>query len=227
MGRSQPLAMTMHGGVSVTVEVRQQSIVERLAAGYADVQAASLEEAIEMAESAKREGRALSIVVLGNMVDALEQALGYGWRPDIVTEMCPCHDPFALIPSGLTLEDAAALLETDRDAYMVASRQSMIRIVRAMTRFQEAGSVVFEYGTFVRKEAVDAGMSKEEAFAYPGCIAEYVRPLFFSSVEVHSAGPVSPAKSLTRGVWMIWHWRCSRMTASSLVGSRHPVIACQ
>ena len=179
MGRSQPLAMTMHGGVSVTVEVRQQSIVERLASGYADVQAASLQEAIDMAESAKREGRALSIVVLGNMVDALEQALDCGWKPDIVTEMCPCHDPFALIPSGLTLEQAAALLETDREAYMATSRQSMIRIVRAMTRLQTNGSIVFEYGTFVRKEAVDAGMSKEEAFAYPGCIAEYVRPLFF------------------------------------------------
>ena len=179
MGRSQPLAMTMHGGVSVTVEVRQKSIDERLANGYADIQAASLEEAIGMADSAQKEGRALSIVVLGNMVEALEQALNYGWKPDIVTEMCPCHDPFALIPAGLSLAEAAELLERDRDAYMAKSRESMKRIVKAMNRFKNKGAVVFEYGTFVRKEAVDAGMSREEAFAYPGCIAEYVRPLFF------------------------------------------------
>lgn len=179
MGRSQPLAMTMHGGVSVTVEVRQKSIDERLANGYADIQAASLEEAIGMADSAQKDGRALSIVVLGNMVEALEQALNYGWKPDIVTEMCPCHDPFALIPAGLSLAEAAELLERDRDAYMAKSRESMKRIVKAMNRFKNEGAVVFEYGTFVRKEAVDAGMSREEAFAYPGCIAEYVRPLFF------------------------------------------------
>ncbi|MEE4149841.1 urocanate hydratase [Pseudomonas viridiflava] len=179
MGRSQPLAMTMHGGVSVTVEVRQKSIDERLANGYADIQAASLEEAIGMANSAQKESRALSIVVLGNMVEALEQALNYGWKPDIVTEMCPCHDPFALIPAGLSLVEAAELLERDRDAYMAKSRESMKRIVKAMNRFKNEGAVVFEYGTFVRKEAVDAGMSREEAFAYPGCIAEYVRPLFF------------------------------------------------
>ncbi|VVP91478.1 Urocanate hydratase [Pseudomonas fluorescens] len=179
MGRSQPLAMTMHGGVSVTVEVRQKSIDERLANGYADIQAASLEEAIGMADSAQKEGRALSIVVLGNMVEALEQALNYGWKPDIVTEMCPCHDPFALIPAGLSLAEAAELLERDRDAYMAKSRESMKRIVKAMNRLKNEGAVVFEYGTFVRKEAVDAGMSREEAFAYPGCIAEYVRPLFF------------------------------------------------
>lgn len=179
MGRSQPLAMSMHGGVSVTVEVRRQSIVERLAAGYADVEASSLAEAIDMAERARSEGRALSIVVEGNMVEALEEALERDWRPDIVTEMCPCHDPYALIPAGLSVAAAQALLAEDRDAYMGRSRASMIRIVRAMNRFQQAGAVVFEYGTFVRKESVDAGLSREEAFAYPGCIAEYLRPLFF------------------------------------------------
>lgn len=178
MGRSQPLAMSMHGGVSVTVEARQATIDARLANGYADVQAPSLEAAIEMAERARRDRRAASIVVLGNLVEALEEALRLGWRPDIVTEMCPCHDPFALVPAGLSVEHAAALLAADRDAYLARSRDSMCRIVRAMTRLRDAGSVVFEYGTFVRKEAMDAGMPRAEAFAYPGCIAEYVRPLF-------------------------------------------------
>ena len=178
MGRSQPLAMTMHGGVSVTVEVRSETIESRLAAGFADVRAATLDEAFERATEAKNERRPLSIVVQGNMVEALDHALATNWRPDIVTEMCPCHDPFALIPAGLEVESALELRKANRDQYLHLSRASMLRIVRAMNAFRERGAVVFEYGTFVRKESVDAGMSPEEAYAYPGCIAEYVRPMF-------------------------------------------------
>lgn len=178
MGRSQPLAMSMHGGVSVVVEVREETIRERLAAGYADVRADSLADAIRLAEEAKRNGRALSIVVRGNMVEALENIEESGWLPDIITEMCPCHDPYALIPADTAVDAALALREGDPDAYLQRSRASMIRIVRAMTRLQKAGAIVFEYGTFVRKESVDAGLSPEEAYAYPGCISEYVRPMF-------------------------------------------------
>ncbi|WP_158903492.1 urocanate hydratase [Burkholderia sp. L27(2015)] len=178
MGRSQPLAMSMHGGVSVVVEVREETIRERLAAGYADVRADSLAEAIRLAEEAKSERRSLSVVVRANLIDALDDIARTGWLPDIVTEMCPCHDPFALIPAGMEVGEALDLRETDRDAYLARSRASMIRIVRAMTQLQKAGAVVFEYGTFVRKESVDAGLSAEEAYAYPGCIAEYVRPMF-------------------------------------------------
>ncbi|AXF12610.1 urocanate hydratase (plasmid) [Paraburkholderia graminis] len=178
MGRSQPLAMSMHGGVSVVVEVREETICERLAAGYADVRVDSLADAIRLAEEAKSERRSLSIVVRANLIDALDDIGQSGWVPDIVTEMCPCHDPFALVPAGMEVAEALDLLVTDRDAYLARSRASMIRIVRAMTRLQKAGAVVFEYGTFVRKESVDAGLSPEEAYAYPGCIAEYVRPMF-------------------------------------------------
>jgi urocanate hydratase len=179
MGRSQPLAMSMHGGVSVTVEVRSATIEERLSGGYADIKAASLAEAIALAEAAKREQRPLSIVVQGNMVEALDEALALDWKPDIITEMCPCHDPYALIPAGLSVREADELRAADRAAYLARSRESMIRIVRAMTKWQSGGAVVFEYGTFVRKESVDAGLSRAEAFAYPGCIAEYIRPMFF------------------------------------------------
>jgi len=131
-----------------------------------------------MADEAKRNGRARSIVVCANMVDALERALALGWQPDIATEMCPCHDPYALIPVGISPSQAVDLRQSDRGAYLSASRASMFRIVRAMNRLQSSGIVAFEYGTFVRKECVDAGMSPAEAFAYPGCIAEFVRPLF-------------------------------------------------
>ena len=178
MGRSQPLATTLQGGISVTVEVRRETVKQRLEAGYADVEARDLADAIRLAELAKKDGKALGIVLCGNMVEVCEEALERGWHPDIVTEMCPCHDPFALIPAGVAPEDAEALRKENRDDYLERSRATMMRMVRAMNRFLDAGCIVFEYGTFVRKECVDAGMSREEAFRYPGCIARYVRPMF-------------------------------------------------
>ena len=178
MGRSQPFAMTLHGGVTVCVEVREGTIDQRIAAGFADVRADNLRQAISLAEEAKAQRRPLAIAVHGNMCDMLEKALGLGWKPDIVTEMCPCHDPFALVPSGLSPEQAASLRESDRDALLARSRATMIRMLRALNNLKDAGCVVFEYGTFIRKECVDAGMSREEAFRLPGCIARYVRPMF-------------------------------------------------
>ena len=178
MGRSQPLATTLQGGISVTVEVREETVKQRLESGYADVEAKDLEDAIRLAEQAKAGGKALGIVLCGNMVEVCEEALERGWKPDIVTEMCPCHDPFALIPVGVSPKDAEALRKQNRDDYLERSRATMMRMVRAMNRFLDAGCIVFEYGTFVRKECVDAGMSRDEAFRYPGCIARYVRPMF-------------------------------------------------
>ena len=178
MGRSQPFAMTLHGGVSVVVEVRPATVRQRLEAGYADVEAADMTEAIRLAGEAKAAGRALGIVVEGNMTEAVEEALARGWRPDIVTEMCPCHDPFALVPAGMGPGQAEGLLKRDRTRYLELSRASMKRILRAMNRFVEAGAVVFEYGTFLRKECVDAGVAREEAFRYPGAVARYIRPMF-------------------------------------------------
>jgi len=179
MGRSQPLAMTMHGGITVCVEVRDEIIKQRIASGYADVHASTLEEAIELAEGAKARKRPLGIALSGNMCDVLEQALALAWRPDVVTEMCPCHDPYALVASGLTPADAVALRARDPDGYLKKSRETMLRMVRSLNSFLDRGIVVFEYGTFIRKECVDAGMPRAEAFRFPGCIARYVRPLFF------------------------------------------------
>ena len=179
MGRSQPLAMTMHGGITVCVEVRDEIIKQRIASGYADVHASTLEEAIELAEGAKARKRPLGIALSGNMCDVLEQALALAWRPDVVTEMCPCHDPYALVASGLTPADAVALRARHPDGYLKKSRETMLRMVRSLNSFLDRGIVVFEYGTFIRKECVDAGMPRAEAFRFPGCIARYVRPLFF------------------------------------------------
>jgi len=179
MGRSQPKAMTMHGGVSVTVEVRREVLDRSIEAGWADVEAAALDEAIAMAGDARGSGKPLAIVVCANMVDMCEEALAKGWIPDIVTEMCPFHDPFAVVPCGLTPGDADALRARSRDVYLAQSRKTILRMVRAMNRFLDAGAQVFEYGTFVRKEAVDAGMPREEAFRYPGFVSRYWRPRLF------------------------------------------------
>ena len=178
MGRSQPFAMSMHGGISICVEVRKETIAARLKANYADVEAADLDDAIRRAETAKAAGTPLGIVLHGNMADILEEALTRGWVPDIATEMCPCHDPYALIPSGMTVKEAEGLRKRDRAAYLSRSRQTMIRILRAMNHYFDKGAVVFEYGTFIRKECVDAGLTHEEAYRYPGCISRYVRPMF-------------------------------------------------
>ena len=178
MGRSQPFAMTLQGGISITVEVRAKTIAQRLAAGYADVEARDLRDALRLADQARSAGKPLGILLLGNMADVCEEALALGWTPDIATEMCPCHDPFAFVPGGVDPLDAVTLRTADRDAYLARSRETMMRLVRAMNRLMEAGAIVFEYGTFVRKECVDAGMDRAEAFRYPGCVARYWRPMF-------------------------------------------------
>ena len=179
MGRSQPKAMTMHGGVSVTVEVRREVVDDKLAQGWADVEAKDLDEAVRMADEAAEAKKPLAILVCANMVDICEEAIEKGWAPDIVTEMCPFHDPFAVIPSGLSPEEAAAILKRSREEYMTHARDSICRMVRAMNELQQMGCEVFEFGTFVRKEAVDAGMPREEAFQYPGFVSAYWRPKLF------------------------------------------------
>ena len=100
MGASQPRAMTMHGGVCVDVDANEAIIAKRIEKKFLDVQAESLEQAIEMAEKAKAERRSLGIGVHGNASELFPEALEMGWKPDIVTEMCPCHDPLSYIPAG-------------------------------------------------------------------------------------------------------------------------------
>jgi urocanate hydratase len=179
MGRSQPKSMTMHGGVSVIVEARRSVVDDRKEKGWFDVEARDLEEAIVLAEDACVQKKPLGIVVCANMVDACEEAVEKNWIPDIVTEMCPYHDPFSAIPSGYTPEEANEMRARSMDEYLKESRKSILRMVRAMNRFLDAGANVFEYGTFVRKEAVDAGMPPEEAFRYKGFVARYWRPRLF------------------------------------------------
>lgn len=179
MGRNQPRAMTMHGGVCLIVDANEAIIDRALERGFLDTKADSLEEAISMAERAKSAREPLGIGVHGNAADLFVDAFESGWKPDIVSEMCPCHDPLSYIPRGCSPQEAERLRQEDRTAYLGRARESMKRQLTAMIGFHDRGVRVFEYGTSIRKECRDAGMPEETAMKIPGFVAAYIRPLFF------------------------------------------------
>jgi urocanate hydratase len=179
MGRNQPRAMTMHGGICVVVDANEAIIERALDRGFLDIKADSLEEAIDRAEQAKVGRQALGIGLHGNAAEMFPKALEIGWKPDVISEMCPCHDPLSYIPADHTPEAAAELRGTNRVLYLEKARESMKRQLRAMVDFYNEGVQVFEYGTSIRKECRDAGMPEEDAMKIPGFVAAYIRPLFF------------------------------------------------
>ncbi len=178
MGANQPRAMTMHGGVCLVVDANPEIIPVRIQKKFLDVQVNTLEEGIELAEKAKAQGRALGIGLHGNAAELFPRALELGWQPDIVTEMCPCHDPISYIAAGYTVEQAEAARRADRLAYLHEARESMKWQLAAMLGFRAKGIQAFEYGTSIRKECRDAGMPEEVAMQIPGFVAAYIRPLF-------------------------------------------------
>ncbi|WP_186429958.1 urocanate hydratase [Clostridium sp. BSD9I1] len=178
MGGNQSWAMKMHGGVAIVVDADERVIRRRIEKDYMDTIVYSMDEAIEMATAAAAKKEPLSIGVVGNAADLFEYAYNKGFMPDIISEMCPCHDPISYIPSGYTGEAADAFRAEDRELYLEKARETMIRQLRAMNAYFAKGVEVFEYGTSIRKECRDAGMPKEEAFTIPGFVAKYIRPLF-------------------------------------------------
>jgi urocanate hydratase len=177
MGGAQPLAITMNGGVAICVEVDPHRIQRRLETGYLDVEAGSVEEAVEMASKAKEARKPLSIGLLGNAAELFPRLLEMGVDIDIVTDQTSAHDPlYGYVPAGHTLDEAAALREDDPDTYIKAARESMATQCEAMVGFSSAGAEVFDYGNNLRGEAQVAGYS--EAFSYPGFVPAYIRDLF-------------------------------------------------
>jgi urocanate hydratase len=177
MGGAQPLAITMNGGVALCIDVDPHRIQRRLETGYLDVQADTVDDAIHMAMSAKRNRKALSIGLLGNAADLFPQLLGLGLDVDIVTDQTSAHDPlYGYIPAGYTLDEAEALREDDPGTYVKSARESMATQVEAMVGFQTAGAEVFDYGNNLRGEAETGGYTK--AFSYPGFVPAYIRDLF-------------------------------------------------
>ena len=176
MGGNQPRAMSMLGGVTICADVDERVIRRRITAGYCDTLATSLEEAIELATAAASAGKPLGIAVVGNAVDVFETCLENGFRPDIVTEMTPAHDPLAYIPAGFTVDRAKELRRANRDEYFELARDSMVRQLTAMNMFFDRGVPVFEYGNQIRRQSQEHGMA--EAMKIPGFVAAYIRPLF-------------------------------------------------
>ncbi|WP_084243940.1 urocanate hydratase [Planomicrobium okeanokoites] len=177
MGGAQPLAVTMAGGVCIGIEVDETRIDRRIATRYTDVKTDSLDEAIRLAEEAKQEGRALSIGLLGNAADVLPEMIDRGFTPDVLTDQTSAHDPLnGYIPSKMSLEEAAALRESDPATYVKLSKASMAQHVRSMLEMKEKGAITFDYGNNIRQVAKDEGV--ENAFDFPGFVPAYIRPQF-------------------------------------------------
>ncbi len=176
MGGNQPRAMTMLGGVAVCADVDERVIRHRIEVGYCDVLAGSIPEALELARTAADERRPLGIAVVANATELFEYALEHDFRPDVVTEMTPAHDPLAYVPVGHTVEEAAAYRKRDRDGYFAEARQAMVRQLTAMNAFYDMGVPTFEYGNQIRRESQLAGFA--DAMKIPGFVSAYLRPLF-------------------------------------------------
>lgn len=177
MGGAQPLAVTMNEGVALVVEVDRRAIQRRLDKGYCDMVIEDTQEAVREALSTAKQGKALSVALLGNSAQVLPELAESGFIPDVVTDQTAAHDPLSgYIPKGLSIEEATALRASDPKGYVKRSMSSIADHVKALLRFQKAGSIAFEYGNNIRKIAKDAGV--EDSFSIPGFVPEYIRPLF-------------------------------------------------
>jgi urocanate hydratase len=177
MGGAQPLAVTMNEGVALCVEVDPERLARRLDTGYLDERAEDLPDAVQRATAAAGEGRAVSIGLVGNAADVFPELLAAGFRPDVVTDQTSAHDPLGgYVPSGVDPADAPRARADDPAGYVKQARESIARHCEAMVGFQRAGAEVFDYGNNLRGEARTAGFA--DAFAYPGFVPAYIRPLF-------------------------------------------------
>src|SRR5882724_829983 len=177
MGGAQPLAVTMNGGVALCIEVERQRIERRLQTRYLDELADDLDDAVARCLAAKNEKRPLSVGLQANAADVLPQLLAMGFEADIVTDQTSAHDPLVgYIPNRMTLQEADALRQSDPEEYLRRSRAAIAAHCAAMVGFLDAGAEVFDYGNSLRAEARLGGF--ERAFAYPGFVPAYIRPLF-------------------------------------------------
>jgi len=177
MGGAQPLAATMNEAVFLGVEVDPSRIQRRLDTRYVDKATASLDEALRWCEEARVRGAAVSVGLVGNCAEVLPELVRRGVVPDVLTDQTSAHDSLhGYVPAGLDLAAAAELRERDPKDYVARSMASMAVHVRAMLDLMRKGAVTFDYGNNLRTQAFDAGV--QDAFAFPGFVPAYVRPLF-------------------------------------------------
>ena len=177
MGGAQPLAIKMNEGVCLDVEVDEARIKRRVDNHYCDLLIRDLDEALEVAQDAVKEGKPLSIGLVANCADVHPELVRRGIRPDVVTDQTSAHDPLGgYIPRGLSVKEAADLRKSDPKEYVRRSKESIAIHCRAMLDLLHTGSVVFDYGNNIRGEAKDAGV--KNAFEFKGFVPLYIRPMF-------------------------------------------------
>ncbi len=181
MGGAQPLAAVMAGACCLAVECNPASIDFRLRTRYLDAKAESLDEALATIELWTKNGEAKSVGLLGNAAEILPELVRRGVRPDMVTDQTSAHDPLhGYLPKGWTLTEWRDKQQTDPKTVERAARASMREHVEAMLAFHRAGVPTFDYGNNIRQVAKDEGL--KDAFAFPGFVPAYIRPLFCRGV---------------------------------------------
>jgi len=181
MGGAQPLAATMAGACLLAVECDPDRIAFRKRTGYVDEMSESLDEALAMIARWTGNGEARSVGLVGNAAEVLPELVRRGVRPDMVTDQTSAHDPVnGYLPAGWSLAEWRAKRESEPEAVEAAARASMRRHVEAMLAFWNAGVPTLDYGNNIRQVAKDEGLA--DAFAFPGFVPAYIRPLFCRGV---------------------------------------------
>ena len=180
MGGAQPLAVTMNGGVVIVVDVDESRLRRRQAKRYLHEVETDLDAALAKAIRAKQAGEALSVGLVGNAADVFPELLRRHRAGevtiDVVTDQTSAHDPLSYLPAEIALEDWARESASDPEGFTKKARESMAAQVQAMVELQDEGAEVFDYGNSIRDEARQAGYAR--AFAFPGFVPAYIRPLF-------------------------------------------------
>jgi urocanate hydratase len=177
MGGAQPLAGTMTGAAILCVEVDESRIARRLETRYLDESCTQLDDALRRIERARSERRPLSVGLLGNAAEVFAGIERRGIVPDVVTDQTSAHDALnGYVPDGMSLEAALSLRRSDPAEYERRALNAMARHCAAMVAFSRHGAVVFDYGNNLRAQAQRAGLA--DAFAFPGFVPEFIRPLF-------------------------------------------------
>jgi len=176
MGGAQPLAATMNRGAILCVEVRREHIERRIETGYCDEMTDDLDAALDRVRGAADAGEAVSVGLVGNCAEVFPELVRRGAVPDLVTDQTSAHDALDYVPAGLTPREAGELRAADPDAYRERAMDSMAEHCRAIVALMRKGAVAVDYGNNLRGQARDAGF--DDAFAYPGFVPAYIRPLF-------------------------------------------------
>lgn len=177
MGGAQPLAVTLNGGVAIIVEIDPARIQRRLETTYLDTAASDLDEALRLAEQAKRAGQPLSIGLLGNAAVVLPEMVRRGFIPDLVTDQTSAHDPlYGYIPVLKPDEDPVTLRQQDPEGYRTRALESMAKHCQAIVELHKKGSIAFDYGNNLRAFAQMGGF--KDAFSYPGFVPAFIRDQF-------------------------------------------------